>query len=94
MPDDYTAQDNIAAFEWENCRLIKLRSLGEGRDPNNCRPEIPQPPCELHWPTASQPKLAVRTKPYQPQRIVIRLLIDQHQIRSDVAITVVFPVTG
>jgi hypothetical protein len=94
MPEDYTAHDKIAAFEWENCHSIKLRSLGEGRDPNNGRPEIPQRPSELYWPTVSQPKLAVRTKPYQPQRMIIGLLIDQHQIGSDVAITVVLPVAG
>jgi hypothetical protein len=32
------------------------------------------------------------TQPYQSQGVLIRLLIDQHQVRFDVAVTVVFPV--
>ena len=39
-------------------------------------------------------KLGVRTKPHKLQAFGVWLAIDEHQVRLDVAIPMVFPVTG
>ncbi|WP_425285514.1 hypothetical protein [Azotobacter beijerinckii] len=42
----------------------------------------------------SPPKLAVRAKAYELQPLGILLPVDQHQVRLDVAVALVFPVAS
>ena len=42
----------------------------------------------------SKPKLAMRAKPHQPQRLVIGFLVDHHKVWPNVAIAVTNPIAG
>ena len=44
--------------------------------------------------SASQPKLTMRTKAHKFEAVVIRLAVDENEIRPDVAVAVVVPFAG
>lgn len=44
--------------------------------------------------TISQAEFGVRAEPHQAQRVGVRLLVNQHQVGFNVAISVILPVPG
>ncbi len=45
-------------------------------------------------PSASQPEFAVRPEAHQFQCLVVRLAVDQHEVRADMTVPVVFPLSS
>ena len=45
-------------------------------------------------PAVSQPKLTMRAKAHKFEAVVIRLAVDENEIRPDVAVAVIVPFAG